>query len=118
MRQYGYFQGIKTFKPQPRHSNVWHSYNPRVGRAIPFNEMTRTQQRHFQRNYGQMMRQKQGVEHSKTMRESKVMSKNVPEDKEEEDIEEIMKESIEKECVEKLRFEHIKKMKMRMIMGK
>ncbi|KAL2532124.1 hypothetical protein Adt_05475 [Abeliophyllum distichum] len=36
-----------------------------MGRAIPFNEMTRTQQRHFQRNYGQMIRQQQYAKHSK-----------------------------------------------------
>ncbi|KAL2532876.1 putative retroelement [Abeliophyllum distichum] len=46
-RQYGSFQGIKTFRPQPQHPNVWHLYNPRVERVIPFNEMTRIQHRHF-----------------------------------------------------------------------
>ncbi|KAL2471453.1 hypothetical protein Adt_39589 [Abeliophyllum distichum] len=41
-RQYGSYQGIKTFRPQPQRPNVWHSYNPRVGKAIPFNEITKT----------------------------------------------------------------------------
>ncbi|KAL2471221.1 hypothetical protein Adt_39357 [Abeliophyllum distichum] len=46
-RQHNSFQGIRTFRPQPQCPNVWHSYNSRIGRAIPFNEMTRTQQRRF-----------------------------------------------------------------------
>ncbi|KAL2512858.1 Uncharacterized protein Adt_18458 [Abeliophyllum distichum] len=71
--------------------------------------MTRTQQRHFQRNYGQMMRQQQGVERSKATSEIKVVNQNVLEDKNEENIEELMKESIENECVGKSRFEHRKK---------
>ncbi|KAL2465944.1 Uncharacterized protein Adt_41795 [Abeliophyllum distichum] len=65
-RQYGSFQGVKTFRPQLHCPNVWHSYNPKVGRVIPFNKMIRTQQRGFQRNYGQMMRQQQGMEHLRT----------------------------------------------------
>ncbi|KAL2526340.1 hypothetical protein Adt_11394 [Abeliophyllum distichum] len=56
-----------------------------------------------------MIRQKQGVECSKTTKESKVMNQNVPKNKEEEDIGELAKQSIEKECVGKLMFEHRKK---------
>ncbi|KAL2486101.1 putative retroelement [Abeliophyllum distichum] len=108
-KQYGSFQGIRMSRPQPQCPNVWHSYNSRMGRVIMFNEMTRTQQRRFQRNYGQMMRQQHYVERSKATIESKVANENVLKNGEEVDMEASKEESLIEECVEKLKFECRKK---------
>ncbi|KAL2531758.1 putative retroelement [Abeliophyllum distichum] len=81
----------------------------RVGRMIPFNEMTRTQQRRFQRNYGQMMGQQKGAEHSRATIERKVVNKNVLENGDEEDTKASKDEPLKGECVGKSKFEHRKK---------
>ncbi|KAL2471301.1 hypothetical protein Adt_39437 [Abeliophyllum distichum] len=49
-KQYGSFQNVRTFRPQPQRPNDWHSYNSKMRKVISFIEMTRTQQRRFQRN--------------------------------------------------------------------
>ncbi|KAL2491133.1 putative retroelement [Abeliophyllum distichum] len=51
----------RTFRPHPNQSNVWHSFQYSAGKVMPFDEMTRTQQRRHQRNYGRMMRQQQEI---------------------------------------------------------
>ncbi|KAL2512208.1 hypothetical protein Adt_17808 [Abeliophyllum distichum] len=108
-KQYGSFQGIRTFRPQPQRPNVWHSYNSRMGRVIPFNEITRTQQKCFQRNYGQMMRQQQYVECSRATIESNVANENVIENGDELDIEASKEEPLIEDMLKNKKFEHRKK---------
>ncbi|KAL2497337.1 putative retroelement [Abeliophyllum distichum] len=108
-------QGIKTFRPQPQCPNLWHSYNPRVGRVILFNEMTRTQQRRFQRNYGQRMRKQQGVERLRATIKSKVANQTVFGDGYDEAKEASKEESIKEEYVGKSKFK-CKRMMRKMMM--
>ncbi|KAL2531746.1 hypothetical protein Adt_05097 [Abeliophyllum distichum] len=71
--------------------------------------MTRTQQRCFQRNYGQMMGQQKGAEHLRATIESKVVNKNVLENGDKEDTKASKDEPLKGECVGKSKFEHRKK---------
>ncbi|CAA3006188.1 Hypothetical predicted protein [Olea europaea subsp. europaea] len=57
--------------------------------------MTRTQQRHFQRNYGRMMRQQQGMPRPKTPKLLEVANQNVLKDSEETGTDESIEELLE-----------------------
>ncbi|KAL2491761.1 hypothetical protein Adt_27389 [Abeliophyllum distichum] len=116
-KQYGSFQSIRTFRSQPQRPNIWHSYNSKMGRVISFNEMTRTQQRYFQRNYKQMTRQQQYVECSKTTIKSKVVDQNALENGKEENTEASMEELSTDECIEKSMFQHERRMRTMTTLG-
>ncbi|KAL2526901.1 putative retroelement [Abeliophyllum distichum] len=51
-RQFRPMHDGRMFRPLPCQSNVWHSFQYSAKRVVPFDEMTRTQQRRYQRNYG------------------------------------------------------------------
>ena len=76
----------RTFRPQPHRSNVWHSFQYSAGRVIPFDQMTRTQQRRHQRNYGRMMRQQQEVIRPKSPNFSNTVAKENLEDEKENNV--------------------------------
>ncbi|KAL2542151.1 hypothetical protein Adt_03129 [Abeliophyllum distichum] len=85
----------RTFRTQPRQSNIWHSFQYRAGRVVPFDEMTRTQQRHYQRNYGRMMRQQKEIARPKIPDLPKATNKDGLKDKKEDGMGDSMEEYLE-----------------------
>ncbi|KAL2466321.1 hypothetical protein Adt_42172 [Abeliophyllum distichum] len=82
----------RTFRPYPDRSNVWHLFQYNAAKVIPFDEMTRTQQRRHQRNYGRMMRQQQEILRPKMSDSPKATNTEGLEDEKEDNVGDSMEE--------------------------